>query len=87
MDYGKSYWAGAKADTVVMFKRRPLFVTPFSIWLKPGLKIKCTDILFHLEHETDEQGRIRLQLVDEMDRAYWVRLTPKQYRIFSLFGH
>ncbi len=70
-----------------MFKRRPLLVTPFSIWLKPRLKIRYRDILFYIEHETDEQGRIRLQLVDEMDRAYWVRLTPKQYRIFSLFGH
>ena len=70
-----------------MFKRRPFLVTPFSIWLKPRLKIRYRDILFYIEHEIDEQGRIHLQLVDEMDRAYWVRLTPKQYRIFNLFEH
>lgn len=67
-----------------MLKKRPFLVTPFSLWVKPRLKIPYRNIRFFLEHGTDEQGRIRLQVVDELDREYWTRLTRLQYFFFRL---
>lgn len=61
-------------------------VTPWALWIKPHLKIKYIDIRFYKEHGTDEQGRIRLLIVDEMDREYWTRLKPWQYRLFELMN-
>jgi len=69
-----------------VIKRRPLLVTPWAIWLKPGLKIRYIDILFFKAHGTDERGRQRLQIVDEMDREYWTRLNPVQFAIFRKFA-
>ena len=63
-----------------MLKKRPLLITPFSLWVKPGLKIR-----FFLEHGADEAGRMQLQIVDELDREYWVRLKPFQYALFRFF--
>jgi len=68
-----------------MLKRRPLLVTPFSIWIKPRLKIRYIDVRFFKEHGADETGRIRIQLVDDIDREYWIRLKPFQYRILRFF--
>ena len=70
-----------------MIKRRPLLLTPWTIWVKPRLKIRYHDIRFHLEHGTDDQGRIRVQIVDESDREYWLRMTPWQYAFFCFFQH
>ena len=68
-----------------MLKKRPLLITPFSLWIKPRLKIRFRDIRLFLEHGTDEQGRAILQVVDELDREYWVRLKPWQYIMFRFF--
>lgn len=67
-----------------MIKRRPMMLTPFAIWIKPRLKIRYRYIKFYLEHGTDEQGRIRIQIVDEIDRDYWVRLNRRQYWLFRM---
>jgi hypothetical protein len=61
-------------------------VTPWAIWIKPRLKIRYRFIKFYLEHGTDEQGRVRVQIVDEIDRDYWVRLKPNQYRLFRFMN-
>lgn len=70
-----------------MLKKRPFMVTPWAIWIKPRLKVKYIDIRFYKEHGTDEQGRQRLQIVDELDREYWTRLTRLQYFLFRLDNH
>lgn len=64
--------------------RRPLYVTPWGIRIKWGLKIPYNHIAFYKDHGTDEQGRQRIQIVDEMDREYWVRLSRFQYRLFAI---
>jgi len=66
-----------------MFNRRPFLVTPWSVWINPHLKIRYRFIKFYLEHGMDDQGRIRTQIVDEIDREYWVRLKPWQHRMLS----
>jgi hypothetical protein len=68
-----------------MIKRRPLAVTPWFIWIKPRLKVRYIDIRFHREHGKDDQGKIRVQIVDDFDREYWIRLSPLRYRLFCLF--
>lgn len=68
-----------------MLKKRPFMVTPWAIWIKPRLKLRYRYIKFYREHGTDEAGRIRLQIVDELDREYWVRLKPRQYALFRFF--
>lgn len=65
--------------------RRPFLVTPWAIWIKPRLKIRYRNIRFYKEHGTDEAGRAILQVVDELDREYWVRLKPFQYALFNFF--
>ena len=60
-----------------MLKRRPLLVTPWTIWIKPKMRINYRDVHFWIENGTVERGRIRVMITDEMDRAYWVRLNPR----------
>lgn len=64
-------------------KRRPLLALPWTIWLKPGVTIHKRAVLFVKEHGIDAQGRIRVQIVDDFDREYWLRLTRWQYRLFG----
>lgn len=68
-----------------MLKKRPFLVTLWAIWIKPRLKIRYIDIRFHREHGKDDQGKILLQIVDDFDREYWVRMSPWRYRLFKLF--
>lgn len=65
-----------------IFRRRPLLVTPFSIWLKPLIKIKYSFINHWVYLEKDEIGRARVLIIDEAYRYFWVRLNEKQYRLF-----
>lgn len=64
-----------------MLHRRPLLVTPFSIWVKPRFRIRYRHIRFFLEHGKDEQGRAIVEIIDEADRAVWLRLKPRQLAI------
>ena len=64
-----------------MIRRRPMLVTPWSIWIKPRLRVKYIDIRFWKDLGMDENGKQKVQLVDELDREYFVRLSPRQYRM------
>lgn len=64
-----------------MLKRRTLLVTPWAIWIKPGLRIRYWDVRFWTELDMDERGRMRIMIVEELDRAYWVRLKPWQHKL------
>ena len=65
--------------------KRPLLVTPFAIWIKPGLRIRYRDINHYVEHEQDAQGRTRIEIIDEHYRSVWTRLNPQQYKRFTRF--
>jgi hypothetical protein len=65
-----------------MLKRRPLLVTPWAIWIKLRLRIPYCTIRLYVEHGEDERGRTRMQIIDEFDREYWVRLKPWHYKLF-----
>lgn len=62
-----------------LFNRRPFLITPWSIWIKPRLKIPFIAVWAALYRGEDEQGRIRVELIDDFDRVYWLRLTPRQF--------
>ena len=66
-------------DTVL--KRRPLLVTPWSIWIKPRLRGSFRNVRLWTERGMDNAGRICVMIVDNFDRAYWVRLNPRQYKL------
>ena len=65
-------------------KKRRLMVTLRAIHVKPGLTIRYRDISFALEKGIDEKGRLRLMIIDELDRVYWTRLNKLQYFLFRL---
>lgn len=67
-----------------MLRRRPFLVTPWSIWIKPRLRIKYWNISFVRGYGKDERGRTILKIVDEMDREYWTRLSPLRFFLFKL---
>ena len=69
-----------------MIKRRPVLITPWSIWIKPGLRVRYIDIRFYKEHGKDDQGRSIIQIVDEFDREYWTRLIGKRLSLFRFFA-
>lgn len=70
---------------ISFLSRRPFLVTPWSIWIKPGLKLKYRDI-WHVNELEKVGGKTRLHIIDEMDREYWIRLKPHQWRLFCLFN-
>ena len=68
-----------------MFKRRPFLVTPWAIWINPRLKLRCRYIKFWLDMGTDDRGRTIVKIVDEIDRDYWVRMSPRQMVICRMY--
>lgn len=68
----------------MFLSRRPLLVTPWSIWIKPGLQLKYRDI-WHINELEKVEGKTRLHILDEMDREYWVRVTPFQLKVIIRF--
>lgn len=60
-----------------------MLVTPWVIWIKPGLKIRWRDFGFIDYAEELPDGKWRVKIIDEMDRAYWVRLKLWQMRIIE----
>lgn len=70
-----------RGDSFQVIRRRPMLVTYWSIWIKPRLRLRYDRVRFTVDQGEDEHGRTRVMIVDEMDRAYWVRLTPRQHRM------
>ncbi len=67
-----------------MLKRRPFLVTPLAIWVNPRLKLRCRFIRLWLDMGTDDPGRTIAKIVDDLDRDYWVRMTPRHKMICQL---
>lgn len=67
----------------IMLHRRPMLVTPWSIWVKPRFRIRYRHIRFFLEHGLDAEGRAIIEIIDEADRAVWLRLKPWQMAILN----
>lgn len=61
-----------------LLHRRPLLVLPWKIVVKPRFVIRRrnVDLVRLLEDLPD--GRIRVEITDQFDRMYWVRLTRRQ---------
>ena len=66
-----------------IFRRRPFLVTRWRLWLSPQVSIRRHQVRFIKAVESLPDGRCRVQIVDEQDREYWVRLTDKQLRRIS----
>lgn len=66
-----------------MLNSRPFLVTPWAIYIKPRLKVSYDTIWHFIEHGQDEQGRQRIQIIDDQDREYWVRLKGWKLWLFT----
>lgn len=58
----------------------PLAVTWFAVWLSPFNRIRYSYIKFYQSHGIQDDGHILVEIVDEIDRQYFISMTDRQLR-------
>lgn len=63
--------------------RRPLYISPWCIRIKPRMKVSFDTIWHIADHGRDGSGKVITQIIDEFDREYWLRLRPLAFRYIA----